>query len=145
MSEENVEVVRRVLDLWNTFFRGDLRGEAFAEASVQVVDPQAEQIWRDERTIPGQPQHLRGLPEILRFWEQMAGAWVELVIEPLEFTEAPDQRVVTLCRNRARGRESGVPIVFHSRQVWTIREGRLRRLEFFRHRADALEAAGLSE
>jgi hypothetical protein len=32
-----------------------------------------------------------GLPEILRFWEQMAGAWVELVIEPLEFTEAPDQ------------------------------------------------------
>ena len=41
--------------------------------------------------------------------------------------------------------ESGVPIVIHFFQLWTIRDGKVRRIEYFRHRADALEAAGLSE
>jgi hypothetical protein len=45
----------------------------------------------------------------------------------------------------AGGREGGVPIVFHYFFVCTIREGTVRNLDLFRHRADALEAAGLSE
>jgi hypothetical protein len=29
--------------------------------------------------------------------------------------------------------------------VWTIRDEKIRQIEYFRHRADALEAAGLKE
>jgi hypothetical protein len=35
--------------------------------------------------------------------------------------------------------------VIHIFQLWTIRDGRVRKLELFRHRADALEAAGLRQ
>jgi hypothetical protein len=145
MSEENVEVIRKALDVWNAFMRGELSAEAAVEATSPFVDPQAEQIWHGERQLPDQPQRLRGMPEVLRFWEEMTAAWIEMEIEPLEFIDGQDGRVVTPCRQSARGRESGVPIVFHSFLVWTIQQGRVRSLELFRHRADALEAAGLSE
>jgi hypothetical protein len=35
--------------------------------------------------------------------------------------------------------------VLHFFELLTIRDGKLRKMEFFRHRTDALEAAGLSE
>ncbi|MGC1815663.1 MAG: hypothetical protein WA696_16125 [Solirubrobacterales bacterium] len=50
-----------------------------------------------------------------------------------------------MIRQSGQGRESGVPIVVHFFEVLTIREGKVRKVEYFRHRADALEAAGLSE
>jgi SnoaL-like domain len=148
MSEENVEIARKLADLWNTFMQAELSPAEAAEAAAQLVqlfDPQVEQIWHDRRTMPDQPQRLRGVAELLRFWEQMRGAWLELKLEPLELIEAPDGRVLTLIRQSAQGRESGVPIVFHSFLVLTIRRGRMRKVELFRHRAEALEAAGLRE
>jgi ketosteroid isomerase-like protein len=66
-------------------------------------------------------------------------------VEPLEFIEAPDDRVLISIRQTSRGRQSGVPIEYHYFQLFTIRDGKVRKVEFFRHRADALEAAGLSE
>ena len=65
--------------------------------------------------------------------------------EPLEFIEASDDRVLVPVRMTGRGREGGVPVVIKFTQLWTIRDGRVRKTEFFRHHADALEAAGLRE
>ena len=39
----------------------------------------------------------------------------------------------------------GVPIVIHFWGIWTIREGKVREIEYFRHRADAIHVAGLQE
>jgi hypothetical protein len=45
-----------------------------------------------------------------------------------------------------RGRTSGVELEWSSyAQVWTIREGKVIRVQFFANREEALEAAGLSE
>jgi ketosteroid isomerase-like protein len=140
MPEENVEVVRKAIDVVNAFMRGELSREAFAEP----WDPQAEWHWHDRRTYPDLPQNLRG-PEVIEFGEQLRGAWVDLATELLEFIEAPDGRVVTLIRQSGRGRESGVPVEVHFFQLWTVRDGKVRKIEVFGHRADALEAAGLSE
>ncbi len=145
MSEENVEIVHKALDVYNAFMRGELSVEAAVEAAAPVTHPQVELIWHGERAMPDQPQRLRGIPENLRFWEQFAGAWTEMKVEPLEFIAAPGDRVATPLRQSGRGRESGVPIVFHSFVVWTIRQGTVRKMELFRHRAEALEAAGLRE
>jgi hypothetical protein len=57
----------------------------------------------------------------------------------------PDGRVVSLIRQSAHGRQSGVPIVIHFFQLHTIRDGKVSKIEYFRHRADALQAAGLDE
>jgi hypothetical protein len=41
--------------------------------------------------------------------------------------------------------QSGVPIEVHFFAIYTIQDGEVRRVEYFRHRADALKAAGLRE
>jgi ketosteroid isomerase-like protein len=141
MSEENVEIVRKLVDGFNAFMRGELSSDDLAE----LLDPQIEWHWHDERTYPDTPQRLRGPAEVIAFAEQFRDGWVGLAQEPLEFMEAPGGRVLAFIRQSGQGRESGVPIVIHFFQVCAIRDGKVRQIEYFRHRADALEAAGLSE
>jgi len=141
MSEENVEVVRNASDLFNAYMRGDLSNEAYAES----FDPQIELHWPDRQEYPDFPQHLRGKADFIAFSEQYREQWVDLVQEALEVLDGPDGRVVVLTEQSGRGRESGVPIVIHFFQLWTVRAGKVWRIEYFRHRADALEAAGLRE
>jgi ketosteroid isomerase-like protein len=64
---------------------------------------------------------------------------------PCKRKAAPRDRVLTLIRQTGRGRQSGVPIEYHYFELFTIRDGKVLQIEFFRHRADALEAAGLRE
>jgi ketosteroid isomerase-like protein len=141
MSEENVEIVREGFDALNAFMRGELPSEGVE----RFADPAIEYDWHDERTMPDQPQHLRGAPAIVGFWEQLRSAWDDLVFEPLEFIEVPEDRVLFSFRQTGRGRESGVPVEIHAFELVTIRDGKVRKAELFRHRADALEAAGLRE
>jgi ketosteroid isomerase-like protein len=141
MSEENVEIVRKALDTLYAFMRGELSRKALAE----VVDPQVEAHWRDQQTYPDTPQNLRGAPELLEFCEQYGRTWADLAAEPLELLEAPGDRVLASISQSGRGRESGVPIEIHFFEVFTIRDGKVREMEVFRHRAAALEAAGLAE
>jgi ketosteroid isomerase-like protein len=141
MPKENVEIVRRHIDATNAFMRGELSSEAYAES----LDPQCEVHWRDRQTYPDTPQDLRGVPEIVAFSEQFRAGWVDLSQEPLECIDAPDDRMLVLIRQGGRGRESGVPVEIHFFEVLTIRDRKVRKIEYFRHRADAMGAAGLSE
>jgi ketosteroid isomerase-like protein len=142
MSEENVEFVRKLLNVWNEFMRSESTGEALAATLDQNS---CEMRWHDQQTYPDTPQLLQGVPEITAFCEQYRDGWDDFAAEPLELTEAPAGRVLGLIRQSGKGRQSGVPIEIHFFQIWTIRDGRARKIEYFRHRADALEAAGLSE
>jgi ketosteroid isomerase-like protein len=138
---QNADTIRQILDAVIAFMRGELSNEALAER----FDPQIEMIWRDQQTYPDFPQHLRGRAEVIAFLEQYRERWIDLVPEPLEAIEVPDGRVVALVRMSGRGRQSGVPIAFHFFEMCTIRDGKMRKIEYFRHRADALQAAGLGE
>jgi len=137
---QNADAIRESIVAFNAFHRGELSIEAIAEE----FDPQIEMIWRDRQTYPDFPQHLRGLPEVIAFAEQYRDGWIDLVQEPLELIEAPGARVVALIRQSGRGRQSAVPIVIHFFVLYSIRDGKARNIEYFRHRADALRAAGLS-
>jgi hypothetical protein len=138
---QNADTMRRGLDAINAFMCGELSNEAYAEG----FDPQIEVLWRDRQTYPDFPQHLRGLPEFIAFCEQYRDGWINLVQEPLELIEAPGGRVVALVRQSGQGRQSGVPIVIHFFELCTIQDGKVRKIEYFRHRADALKAVGLAE
>ena len=133
MSQENVEFVRRALDAFNAFMRGELSREEV----MNLGDPQFEFRWHDERTMPDLPQNLPGPDAFIEFWEQLGSAWDDLTVEALELIEAPHDRVLALTRQSGRGRESRVPVDVHSFQLWTIRDGKVRRIEYVRHRADA--------
>jgi ketosteroid isomerase-like protein len=141
MSEENVEIVRNASDSFKAFMRDDLSSEAY----VERFDPEIELHWRDRQEYPDFAQHLRGAADLIAFSEHYRERWVDLVQEPLEVIDAPEGRVLVLTRQSGQGRESGVPIVIHFFQLWTIRDGKVWRIEYFRHRADAFEAADLWE
>ena len=138
---QNADTIRQAIDDFNAFIHGELSSEAWAER----FDPQIELLWRDRQTYPDFPQHLRGLAEVIAFGEQYRDGWIDLAGELLELIEVPDGRVVALIRQSARGRQSGVPVVFHYFALYTIRGGKVLKIEYFSHRADALQAAGLGE
>ena len=138
---QNGDTIRQIVESFNSFMGGELPIEAYAERH----DPQIEMIWQDRQTYPDFPQHLRGVAEVIAFLEQYRERWIDLVGEPLEVIEVPDGRVMALVRMSGRGRQSGVPIAFHFFEMCTIRDGKMRKIEYFRHRADALRAAGLGE
>jgi ketosteroid isomerase-like protein len=140
MAEENIAIARRALEAFNAFMRGELAGTEYA----REFDPGIEVHWH-EQTYPDTPQRLRGARELLEFSEQYRAGWADLVQEALEISEAPDGRVLALIRQSGRGRESGVPIAIHFFEVCTVRDGRVCRMEYFRHRVDALAAAGMRE
>ncbi len=146
MSEENVELVRECFDAFNAFVRNEMTEEDITRVARRLVDPQFEFHWHSRRGMfPDEPQQIEGFPAFMAFWEQVRSAFVDFVMEPLEFIEAPDDRVLIHTRQSGRGRESGVPVEGQFFQVWTFRDGKLREGEVFVRRADALEAAGLRE
>jgi ketosteroid isomerase-like protein len=141
MSQANVKLARQSNEDFNAFMRGQLTGEEYARA----FDPEIEVVWHEQRTYPDFPQRLRGLTELLTFSEEWRERWADTTAEVLEVSEVLGSRVLSLVRESTRGRQSGVPIRFHYFVLSTIREGKFAKVEYFRHRKDALEAAGLSE
>jgi uncharacterized protein len=53
--------------------------------------------------------------------------------------------VIAMVRSYGRGKRSGVPVDMLEAHLWTVRDGKLRRLQTFSTKAEALDALGLSE
>jgi ketosteroid isomerase-like protein len=136
MSQENVEVVREAFEVFNGF----AQGEASEEAIAALADPEFEYDWP-----AAEPGHHRGVPAAFAFIERVQRASADLVWEPLAFTAAPGDRVLAVVGYSRRDRESGMRAESQLLLVFTIRDGRVRKVEFFRHRDEAIEAAGLAE
>jgi ketosteroid isomerase-like protein len=75
-------------------------------------------------------------------WRDTFDAWE---IEPREFIEAGPNQVVAIVRDRARPKGSTTSIDNEFAHLWTLLDGRVVRFQAFTTKADALEAAGLSE
>jgi len=133
MSQENVEIVRRVIDARN---RGD-RDAAFAYA--------ASDIEFDFSTSAGPWAGIyRGVEATRRLWDGLDEVFSELRWEPQEFIDAGDAVVVTMSFH-ARGRESGVETVSRAAGVYWFKDGKVVRYQQRQTRADALEAVGLRD
>ena len=137
MSEENVRLVRNVI-------KASERGEM--EKVFAVYDPDIE--WRISaltRRPPDFEPVYRGHDGIRMFWRAWAEAFETPRFDYEEFIDAGDT-VVSILSQRVRGRKSGIEQEWNSYgQNWTISDGKIVRVEFFPTRAEALEAAGLSE
>ena len=132
MSKENVEVVRR---MWSHWKAGRLQEAAAA------LHPDVE--WESTFQLPAQT--FRGRQGVEEHARQWLGAWEEVEVEPEEFIETDEDRVLLLAVFRGRGRESGVPVEQPFAHLYEVHEGMVRSMREFLDRADALEAAGLSE
>ena len=70
--------------------------------------------------------------------------WQDFHFEPERFLDAGDQ-VIVFARIVGRGGASGAPFELETTHVWKIQGGRAKSVHAYRDRAEALEAAGLSE
>ena len=125
----NVEVVRRIYSAWAA---GDIPGplELFHD-DVEYVNP-AGAIEPGTRT---------GIAEFTRAGEKLLDAW-ELWLGEAEELKAEGDRVAVLVRYRARGRGSGAEVQGRESALFTFREGKVVRYEWFHGEADAFEALG---
>jgi ketosteroid isomerase-like protein len=72
-------------------------------------------------------------------------AWQEVRWDPQEFIEVDENRVIVVYHLRMRGSRSGIDIDATSAQLWTIKDGKGRRIKLYQSKSDALEGARLSE
>jgi ketosteroid isomerase-like protein len=131
MSQENVEVLRKLIEAWNA---GDM--DAFRD----LCDPEI--IMRPPERWP-EPGPFVGREAVMREWHQTRETWDADTLEPItDFIDAGDRVVVRhVWRGMGHGPESNI----ETTQVTTVLKGRIIYQEFFWDHEEALEAAGLSE
>jgi uncharacterized protein len=134
MSQEDVDVVRRGFEGFN---RGDI------EAVVDMCDPAIE--WFPPSQLSGVSNY-HGHQGVREAAQDMLDVFGALQADPEELIDAGD-RVVVLFRWRGHGRGSGVSLDLVGGQaaVFTMRESKAIRAQWYVDRADALEAAGLKQ
>jgi len=130
LTTENLEIVRRVMEAYEV---GD------TEAQLVLLDSDVELVeWPDtpdSNTFRGH----EGALEAARSW---AEAWEWLRNEVDEMVEA-GKRVLVCGRTRGKGKGSAVEVEIDAFNVYTLRDGKVTRMEFFTSREPALRAAGL--
>jgi ketosteroid isomerase-like protein len=135
MSQENVEIVRRVTDVM------DAEGfEAALPVFLKAAHSDVE--WREDPAWPGSANY-RGVEQVRQvILDRMATLDFDQQTEDLI---GVDDRVVVLVRWVGRGKASGAEGEISMAMVWTVREQAITSVEFYLDRAQALEAVGLGE
>ena len=130
MSQENVEIVRRLYDAFN---------QGNVALALEPADPDVEWI-PPEEDLSGP---VRGRENIQQFIEEQLETY-KFELYPEEFFEKEDQ-VLAFIHVKGRGNISGAEFDIRIAHIWTVRDGRLVRGQAYAKRDEALEAVGLKE
>jgi ketosteroid isomerase-like protein len=132
MSQENVEVVRRMLD--------EARQDPEAMFGMLADDVEWE---TGDLQLPG-PSTRFGPAGVRGFFRDWVGAFEAWGYEAEELLDAGEATVVCL-HQWGRGKGSGATVENRFWGVWTLRDGKSVRATHHREKSQALQAAGLSE
>jgi ketosteroid isomerase-like protein len=121
---DNVEIVRRFL-------------VADVDEALTYADPGI--VWN-----PIEESSTQGHDAVRASLARWKGEWDDYELAPEEFVDRGDWVVVTV-RLRGRGRSSGVEVDARFYDVYTLRDGKIVRMDQFTERSEALEAVGRSE
>jgi ketosteroid isomerase-like protein len=136
MSEENVEIVRR---LYEAFREGMERGDFGAWFDSDEVADDLEWI-----TIPGVGLgNYRGREGFLEFMQLWTGEFEDWSIELKQVIDADDDCVVSVFHQTATGKGSGARVELMQGAVNELEGGRVIRVRHFASPHEALKAAGL--
>jgi ketosteroid isomerase-like protein len=136
MSQENVEIVRRIYDAVARR-DSDTPFELYAEDIVWDMS-NARRAALFTRPV------YHGHDGVRRAWREVLSAFGEVDFEVDELIDLGDQVLATL-REREVGRASGAPVETTHLAVWTLAGGKVIKLQVFDDRSQALEAAGLRQ
>jgi ketosteroid isomerase-like protein len=134
MSVENVEIVRAAT---KAMIRGD------AQAALEALDPEI--TWH--ATVGGvdEGRVYRGREEVAQAFVDYFQTWERIELRAERFFDAGAEDVVVFWHEVAKGRASGAVVETDTGTVNTVRDGKIAVVRSYMDRAEALEAAGLSE
>ena len=131
-----MEIVERVVEL----FTG---GHGVAAQVFDFLDPEIE-----IHDFPGAPDRkwFRGHEGVVEFAVNWWNVVEDVAIATSDFVEAPDDGRLVFRRAVAfTGKRSGIRVANTAYSLFTFRDGKVLRGDYFATKAEALEAAGLSE
>jgi ketosteroid isomerase-like protein len=132
MSQENVEIVRRIYAAMEE--TGSFAASGLLDADIEWVNP----------STAVEPGIRAGRDAFDAAWSSVRDSFETVEFAPRDFVDGGDE-VVLITVMRARGHGSGADVEHPQGHVWTIKQGRAVRMRWFHHHHLALEAAGLSE
>jgi ketosteroid isomerase-like protein len=125
LSEENVEVVRRIHERWA---RGESVREFLAD-DMEYVNP-SYAVEPGTRVGP-------------RWFGSVRETYPDFLFHTERYVDGEGDDVVVLGRYTASGGASGISLEGEHGYVWTVRDGIAVRFRWFQSHAEALEAAGV--
>ena len=132
MSQENVEIVRRVIHAWN-------RDQQ--ERVIRYLDPNV--VFDATRRVVN-PKSYKGMEGMRAMLADRDEVWEDFRTEPDEFVDAGD-RIVVVSTQHAVPKGGQQQMKVQVVEVWAIRDGLLAERRSYSTKDEALEAAGLSE
>lgn len=125
-----MDVVRRIYQAWEIDMTPEQSG---------LLDPDVEWVNPPEAVEPGTR---KGIGAFTAAAEAVSDTFEEARVDIEEFFDAGD-RVVVIATLRGRGRGSGADVERRQGYVWTLRDGKAIRFQWFNSAEQALEAADL--
>jgi ketosteroid isomerase-like protein len=135
MSEENVEILRRVAEIWNESGWKGAVDEGLLHPEIEYHD---DKRWPEARSAFGTSALIKRFDEVL---EVLGQGHVE--VEKL--LDAGGDQVVVIFRFSGEARASGIPHDYRWGYLCRVRDGQVDYLQAYLDPEAALEAAGLSE
>jgi ketosteroid isomerase-like protein len=132
MSQENVEIVRRIYEEINVRL----------EFPPEWFDPDCVTDWTDVAPDAGL---FRGVDATNAAIASYFGTFENFHVEAEEIVYADQDRVVAAIRDGGRIKNSDTEITSRYFHAWTLRDGKVVRLSSHTDRSAALEAVGLAE
>jgi ketosteroid isomerase-like protein len=125
MSHQNVDVVKRIYELWDA-----------GESAGELIDPALEYVNPPNAVEAGVKVGRRSLAAIREVYPNFR-------VEPERFVDAGDEVIVI---GVARGTSpSGIETQWRQGYIWTIRDGRAVRFRWFNDPGEALKAVRIDE
>jgi ketosteroid isomerase-like protein len=152
MSRENVEIVRRFIDAMGRSFEVYWENPRSIAAAVEAGD-----LWPEQREVfsyaaPEVEWKAVFLDETHRGYLQIAKVWDDYLrwaedyrVELQEVDDLGDNCVYAVVSVVGKAKTGGTSMETRLFDLFTLRNGRIVRLEEFTSREQALAAAGLSE
>jgi ketosteroid isomerase-like protein len=137
VSEENVETVRRGLDLLRESYESGAATDALLGLCAPDIRVDASRRVFNPDVYEGQAGVRRSIREICDAWENFHEITERLI--------HVGDRVVVLQTVGGRGRASRAHVQQRGALIWTVRDGLIREIEIFGDQREALKAAGAEE
>jgi ketosteroid isomerase-like protein len=140
MSQENVEIVRRLFEGWPEVQLLRQDGDKSAHSWLSLWHPEC--ALEELAEVPDAAAY-QGREGVARYFRQLGELWDDVRYTPAEILEGSDGVLATTdmwTRSKA-----GVEAQMHVYQVFRLRDGMIVYVTAYIDRAQALEAVGLSE